>query len=106
MAKATPDFVQVQLTAAGLKLAGNGPLKVQNGTRQLVFTAGQTTKTELSYEWRAWLQNVTHNGSPLFEIAPATSGTTTAAPAPAVAATAPAASATNASSAASTTSTK
>jgi hypothetical protein len=93
MAKTTPDFVQVQLTAAGLKFAGNGPLKVSNGTRSLAFTPGQTTKVELSYEWRAWLNNVTRDGQPLFEIAPdaASAGT---------------ASATNAGSAATTPSTK
>jgi hypothetical protein len=71
MAKETPDFVQVQLSAAGLKLAGSGPLKVANGTRSLTFTPGQTTKVERSYEWRAWLSTTTHNGDPLFEIAPA-----------------------------------
>lgn len=71
MAKDTPDFVQVQLSAAGLKLAGSGPLKVANGTRSLTFTPGQTTKVERSYEWRAWLSTTMRNGEPLFEIAPA-----------------------------------
>lgn len=86
MARLTPDFVQVQLTAAGLKLAGGSPLKVNNGFRSLTFTPGQTTKTEISFEWRAWLSTIAHNGEALFEIAPdsstsatnASSATTTA----------------------------
>jgi hypothetical protein len=71
MASDTPDFVQVQLTEAGLKLAGSSTLRVSNGRRSLVFTPGQTTKVERSYEWNAWLSRHAHaDGSQLFEVVP------------------------------------
>jgi len=74
----TPDFVQVQLTAAGKAFAGAHPLTISNGRRSFTFQGTGQVKVELSYEWKAFLckQVVNSNGEAMFEIAPSPAGTT------------------------------
>jgi hypothetical protein len=85
------DFVQVQLTAAGLAIAGTGPLTISNGRRTFTFTGTAQQKAELRYEWKSWLAQVRDGkGNPLFEVAPAVAATegaeAAATPAPAASA--------------------
>ncbi len=64
------DFVMVQLTGAGEKHAGAGPMGVSAGNRYFVFKPGVPLRVEKSYEWRAVLRNYRHNGENLFELVP------------------------------------
>ncbi len=71
-ANGTPDFVMVQLTAAGQAQAAGAPLRLSNGRRSFLFSGTEAVKVELSYEWRKVLaQAITRSGEPMFEIAPA-----------------------------------
>ncbi len=66
------DFVQVQLTAAGIKLADGQPLRISQDRRSLVFTPGQTTRVERSFEWNHILAKYVAptTGDLVFELAP------------------------------------
>jgi len=64
------DFVQVQLTAAGVKLAGGIPLTVQNGRAHYKFEPGAAVRV-LTSELRTWLsQQYNRDGEALFEVVP------------------------------------
>jgi hypothetical protein len=68
MANATPDFVQVQLTAAGIAFAGAGQtLRVCNGHFDYTFTPGNPVKVLIS-EWSRVLSAQLSNGQPVFEL--------------------------------------
>jgi hypothetical protein len=71
--KVRPDFVMVQLTAVGQKLAGNHPMTVCSGRRHFVFTGATSVEVEKSFEWNVCLKNRTNaSGLPLFQIVPST----------------------------------
>lgn len=70
------DFVDVQLSAAGAKLA---PVRISTAHFSYEFTAGATVRV-LTSEWRRVLALESRGGAALLEIAPATPA---AAPAPA-----------------------
>ncbi|QHN04426.1 hypothetical protein FTO74_14415 [Granulicella sp. WH15] len=77
------DFVQVQLTAAGMGMADGIPLRVSNGRRTLVFTPGQETRVERHYEWNGFLKHYANpEGELLFELAPVAAPVPAATPAP------------------------
>ncbi len=67
--RAQPDFVQVQLNSAGLEIAEGHPLTITGNRRALVFTPGQSTKVEKSFEW-PWLRDFRISGALIFELAP------------------------------------
>jgi hypothetical protein len=63
------DFIDVQLTAAGVKYAGaGGVVGVYNGRREFKFTAGQPAKVLKAYEWDKVLATMKAFGEPMFEI--------------------------------------
>jgi len=65
------DFVNVQLTPAGVALAGGHPLTVQNGRAHYSFAPGSPVRV-LTSELKTWLsQQHTSKGDPIFEIVPA-----------------------------------
>ena len=46
------DFVQVQMSAAGVAFAGKGGvLRVENSRSHFLFTAGKAERVVKSYEW-------------------------------------------------------
>src|SRR5208282_1066067 len=66
------DFVEVQLSAAGVKMAGaSGTVGVHNGRRDFVFKAGVPQKVLAAYEWSHVLAPTLYQGQPVFELAPA-----------------------------------
>ena len=80
----TPDFVEVQLTAAGITMAAPGTiLRIANGHFSYLFTVGTPVRV-LSSEWRRTLSILTYKGAPVLAIvaaatpAPAAQKTTTA----------------------------
>jgi hypothetical protein len=75
------DFVQVQLTAAGVAFAGAaGVVRVGNGHFDYTFKAGTPVRM-LSSEWRKHFSKQRSSGQPIFEIAGGSAAATTAAPA-------------------------
>jgi hypothetical protein len=70
MTTVTSDFVQVQLTAAGIAMAGtDGSVRIANGHFSYVFTAGNAVRV-LSSEWRRVLSLKLYQGQAILEIAP------------------------------------
>jgi hypothetical protein len=70
MTTATPDFVQVQLTAAGVAFAGSGgSVRVANGHFTYLFTATAPVRVLIS-EWRRTLSTKTFQGAPILAIVP------------------------------------
>jgi len=68
---AASDFVQVQLSAAGIAFAGAGAtVRIVNGHFSYVFTPGKPVRV-LSSEWRRALSLKTVNGKAILELAPA-----------------------------------
>ncbi len=66
-----PDFCLVQLTAAGLALAGKNPLRYSNGRQQFIFIPGGDPVKVARYEWDLALAgHTTRDGKTLFEIVP------------------------------------
>ncbi len=90
------DFVQVQLSAAGVKMAGAGAVvRVVKAQSDFVFKAGVPQRVTLAWEWAKLLAPMKYQGQPIFEIvaataAPATAGTAAVAAASAAAPSAPA----------------
>jgi hypothetical protein len=67
------DFVQVQLSAAGITFAGEGAtVRIANGHYSYFFTPGNPVKV-LSSEWRRSLSLKNFQGTPILEVAPAPS---------------------------------
>jgi hypothetical protein len=70
MTTAASDFVQVQLSAAGLNYAGSSAtVRIANGHFSYVFTGSNPVRV-LSSEWRRVLSLKQYQGQPIFEIAP------------------------------------
>jgi hypothetical protein len=66
------DFVDVQLTAAGEKFAGEaGVLRFSNGRFSYTFTKGHPTRVVKAYEWSSVLSAMNYQGEPVFAIVPA-----------------------------------
>lgn len=71
MSRSRPDFVDIRLSAAGVKLAGEGGVvRFANGRRHFEFAAGVVQEIERSYEWNALLRHELVGGEPIFEVVP------------------------------------
>lgn len=71
------DFVMVQLTEAGRKLANGWSLRISNGRRTFLFEQDTPLKVERSYEWNHVLANHhTPGGEALCEIVPGSTAVT------------------------------
>jgi hypothetical protein len=69
MTTAVSDFVNVQLTAAGVQIAGaSGSIQVTAQRLSYKFTPGLTTRV-LTSEWTKVLSKETLQGQTLFELA-------------------------------------
>jgi len=65
------DFVDVQLSAAGVAMVGaDGALQITNAHLSYKFTPGTVTRV-LTSEWSKVLSRETFGGDPIFEPAPA-----------------------------------
>ena len=64
------DFVHVQLSAAGVKMAGaGGCVRITAGrSSSFLFVVGQSQRVTKAYEWNALLQNERFQGQPIFEL--------------------------------------
>jgi hypothetical protein len=68
MSKARPDFITIQLTQAGLQMAGEaGVVGWANGRRHFEFRAGEPQEVELSYDWLHLLRHEMFAGEPILE---------------------------------------
>jgi hypothetical protein len=63
-----PDFVNVQLTRFGAKLAGDGKLTVVEGGRVYEFLPGESQEVTKAFDWGMVLKNATIDGEQLFEL--------------------------------------
>lgn len=70
--RSRPDFATIQLSAAGVKMAGGeaGVVRWGNSRRHFVFTASESQEVERSYEWNHLLRNELYMGEPIFEEVP------------------------------------
>jgi len=68
-ASTMPDFVQVQLSAAGIAFAGSGTVRISNGHFNYAFTPGNSVRV-LSSEWRRVLSLKNYQGSPILALTP------------------------------------
>ena len=77
------DFINVKLSAAGVKYAGRGgQVAVHNSRREFTFKAGEAQRVLLAYEWSAVLGPMrTPAGEPMFEIVPEAATPASATPA-------------------------
>jgi hypothetical protein len=67
---AQPDFLDVQLTTAGIALAAPGStVRIANGHFSYVFTGGKPVRV-LSSEWRRVLSLKTFEGAPILAVVP------------------------------------
>jgi hypothetical protein len=63
-----PDFVNVRLSAVGLKMAGApGTVGWANGRRHFHFVAGEIQEVERSFEWNHLLSKELYQGEPILE---------------------------------------
>jgi len=62
------DWVNVQLTAAGEALAGEGELVIAGPRYEFRFRAGQPLRVTRAFDWGQILQHETHDGQPVFEV--------------------------------------
>lgn len=65
-----PDFIDVQLSAAGAKAVGDGSLRVANAHFHYEFKPGAPVKVTRKYEWGNVLSQLAIEGEPLLEPAP------------------------------------
>jgi hypothetical protein len=66
------DFVHVELTAAGAKMAGAGKqLRVTVGRSSFLFKVGESQRVTRAYEWTALLKQKHYQGQPVFQISTA-----------------------------------
>jgi hypothetical protein len=63
------DFVQVQLSPAGIALSESTSVRISNAHFNYCFTPGQPVKV-LSSEWRRTLSLKTYQGSQILVLAP------------------------------------
>lgn len=78
MAKATPDFVDIQLSPAGASFAGKGGVvQISNGRFSYKVASGKPVRVLIS-EWSRTLSKETFNGQPIFQLTPATTVSTAA----------------------------
>jgi hypothetical protein len=78
------DFVHIQLSAAGVKMAGTGgQVRITAGRGSFVFVVGQSQRVTKAYEWNVLLKNERFQGQPILELtaaaAPATSSSSSSA---------------------------
>jgi hypothetical protein len=70
MSKPTPDFYDVQLSAAGQEMAGAGnTVRFATAKLDYTFTVGKTVKV-LTSEWNRVLSLQMYEGNPILQIAP------------------------------------
>lgn len=63
------DFIEVRLSAAGVKFAGDGGVvRVNASRRDFAFEAGKPQRVLKAYEWSHILAPMQCNGEPIFEI--------------------------------------
>ncbi len=68
MSNARPDFVTVQLSEAGKRMAGEaGTVGWANGRRHFSFKAGEPQEVERSFEWNHLLRHERFEGEPVLE---------------------------------------
>jgi hypothetical protein len=68
MTQKPSDFVQVQLSAAGIAFAAGGPVRVSNAHFSYEFSPGVPVRV-LTSEWSRMLANETVGGKSILEIA-------------------------------------
>jgi hypothetical protein len=75
MTKARPDFLNVRLSEAGKRMAGeHGVVRWANGRRHFTFKAGEAQEVERSYEWNHLLRHEVFEGQPILEEVPEEEG--------------------------------
>jgi hypothetical protein len=63
-----PDFVTIQLSEAGRRMAGEaGTVGWANGRRHFHFVAGEPQEVERSFEWNHMLRHERFEGEPILE---------------------------------------
>lgn len=63
------DFVKVKLSAAGVKFANGGPVRIVDGQHTFEFEAGQVREDiTRAFDWPKVLKNASVDGEPLFEL--------------------------------------
>lgn len=63
------DFINVKLSAAGERLAGEGKsVRINTSRREFAFEVGKAVRIERSYEWNKLLKDDKFEGEPIFEI--------------------------------------
>lgn len=68
MPRPRPDFVNIRLSAAGLRMAGTpGTVGWANGRRHFHFKAGEVQEIERAFEWIYLLANERFEGEPILE---------------------------------------
>jgi hypothetical protein len=71
MSRMRPDFVDIRLSAAGLRMAGaDGRVYWANGRRHFEFKGGDVQEVERSYEWNHLLRHERFEGQPILEEVP------------------------------------
>lgn len=63
------DFVHVKMSAAGEKLAHNGPLRVAGSRYDFTFKAGESQRVTRNFDWDRVLKHHVVDGEALFELA-------------------------------------
>jgi hypothetical protein len=62
------DFVNVQLTDLGKKIAGDARVQVHAGNHSFYFEPDEVKMVTRAFDWERVLKNEHFNGHPLFEI--------------------------------------
>jgi len=63
-----PDFANIRLSEAGLRMAGAaGVVGWANGRRHFEFKAGEVQEVERSFEWNHILRHECFEGNPILE---------------------------------------
>jgi hypothetical protein len=71
MSNARPDFITIQLSEAGRRMAGEaGTVGWANGRRHFHFVAGETQEVERSFEWNHLLRHEQFEGEAILEEVP------------------------------------
>jgi hypothetical protein len=63
-----PDFVLVRLTAAGVAMAKQTPMRISNGRISVLFPASNAPVKVARYEWDLLLKNHAPLGEQLVEV--------------------------------------
>jgi hypothetical protein len=68
MPRPRPDFVNIRLSEAGLKMAGAaGTVGWANARRHFHFVAGEAQEVDRAFEWNHLLKNELFEGQPILE---------------------------------------